>query len=199
MKEENSKNSLLDALLPTNDGWETARLRKVYVAIFLTVALLVLDILADTLNWLSVLSHLLVETAAVALLLGLLVWLQWQLLLAREETQSWQTRAHDAEQDVVRWKQESQDLLAGLGQAIDRQFAEWQFTDAEREVGLLLLKGLSFKEIADVRKTSERTVRQQAGELYRKSSLRGRSEFSAFFLEDLLLPRSPEPHSAPQS
>jgi len=60
-------------------------------------------------------------------------------------------------------------------------------TPAEREVGLLLLKGLSHKEAA-TRATSETTIRQQALAIYRKSGLRNRSELSAFFLEDLLLP-----------
>jgi hypothetical protein len=50
---------------------------------------------------------------------------------------------------------------------------------------------LSHREIADVRSTSEATVRQQALVIYRKSGLRNRSELSAFFLEDLLLPRTP--------
>ena len=57
---------------------------------------------------------------------------------------------------------------------------------AEREIGLLLLKGLSLKEVADVRGTSERTVRQQAQQLYRKGGLAGRTELAAYFLEDLL-------------
>ncbi len=57
-------------------------------------------------------------------------------------------------------------------------------------MGLFLLKGLSLKEIASLRNTSERTVREQARSLYRKSGLPGRSSLSAFFLEDLLLPRS---------
>jgi len=39
---------------------------------------------------------------------------------------------------------------------------------------------------------SERTVRQHAVAVYRKSGLAGRAELSAFFLEDLLLPRSAE-------
>jgi DNA-binding NarL/FixJ family response regulator len=56
-------------------------------------------------------------------------------------------------------------------------------------VGLLLLKGLSLKEAAEARQTSERTVRQQALAVYRKAGLAGRAELAAFFLEDLLLPR----------
>ena len=59
---------------------------------------------------------------------------------------------------------------------------------AEEEVGLLLLKGLSMKEIADLRGTSERTAREQAGAVYAKAGLSGRAELSAFFLEDLLPP-----------
>ncbi len=52
----------------------------------------------------------------------------------------------------------------------------------------MLLKGLSHKEISEIRSTSETTIRQQALAVYRKSGLRSRAELSAFFLEDLLLP-----------
>jgi hypothetical protein len=52
----------------------------------------------------------------------------------------------------------------------------------------LLLKGLTHKEIAEARSTTETTIRQQALALYRKSGLRSRAELSAFFLEDLLRP-----------
>jgi DNA-binding NarL/FixJ family response regulator len=62
-------------------------------------------------------------------------------------------------------------------------------TEAEREVALLLLKGLSNKEIAAVRAASERTVsREQAQSIYSKAGLTGRATLSAFFLEDLLAP-----------
>ena len=79
-------------------------------------------------------------------------------------------------------------MLQGLGAAIDRQFDRWALTPAEREVALLQLKGLRHKAIADLRNTSERTVRQQALAVYRKSGLNGRNDLAAFFLEDLLLP-----------
>ena len=97
------------------------------------------------------------------------------------------------ELDVARiqgrhWRDETRALLKGLGEAIDRQFLTWKLTDAEREVGVLILKGLSLKEIAGVRVTSERTIRAQARSLYAKAGLSGRAALSAFFLEDLLAP-----------
>jgi DNA-binding NarL/FixJ family response regulator len=42
------------------------------------------------------------------------------------------------------------------------------------------------KEIAEIRNTQEKTVRQQATTIYKKSELSGRQELAAFFLEDIL-------------
>ena len=86
------------------------------------------------------------------------------------------------------WRDETRSLLKGLGEAIDRQFLTWKLTEAERDVGLLILKGLSLKEIAAARVTSERTIRAQARSIYAKAGLSGRAALSAFFLEDLLAP-----------
>jgi DNA-binding CsgD family transcriptional regulator len=69
---------------------------------------------------------------------------------------------------------------------IKEQFETWGLTPGEQQVALLLLKGLSLKEIASVRETKEMTVRQQASSIYAKSNLVGRHEFSAWFLEDFL-------------
>ncbi|MFD0738862.1 helix-turn-helix transcriptional regulator [Lysobacter koreensis] len=87
-----------------------------------------------------------------------------------------------------RWRSEARTYLDGLGAAIETQFSRWNLTEAEREVALLLLKGLSSKEIAQVRSVSERTVREQARAVYAKAGLTGRTALSAFFLEDLLAP-----------
>jgi DNA-binding CsgD family transcriptional regulator len=104
-----------------------------------------------------------------------------ELVAARAEVRRWA-------EDSKRWNREAQDVLQGLGEAIDRQFDRWGLSPAEREIALLQLKGLRHKEIAELRQTSERTVRQQALAVYRKSGLNGRSDLAAFFLEDLLLP-----------
>jgi DNA-binding NarL/FixJ family response regulator len=84
------------------------------------------------------------------------------------------------------WRREAQQHVAGLGAAIDRQFESWGLTAAEREIGSLMLKGLSHKEIAIVRGTSDPTVRHQATTIYQKAGVESRTAFCAFFLEDLL-------------
>lgn len=91
--------------------------------------------------------------------------------------------------DNQKYREESRRFLEGMGILIDNQFGSWGLTLSERDVALFLLKGLSHKEIANIRETSEKTVRQQAGQVYLKAKLEGRAQLSAFFLEDLLLPR----------
>ncbi|GAA6137465.1 hypothetical protein NBRC116583_12120 [Arenicella sp. 4NH20-0111] len=91
-------------------------------------------------------------------------------------------------QDLIVWKSRASKLLLGLGLEIDQQFDSWVLTKAEKEVALLLIKGISLKELAYLRSTNEKTVRQQASSIYSKANLESRAELSAFFLEDLLLP-----------
>ena len=83
------------------------------------------------------------------------------------------------------WRGKVQTHLAGLKEGMDVQFRDWGLTTAESEVGLLILKGLSHKEVAALRATTEATVRQQAQSIYRKAKLPGKTAFSAYFLEDL--------------
>ena len=92
--------------------------------------------------------------------------------------------AAESERDKAR------EILSGLGEEIDKQFDTWGLTAAEREVALLILKGLRHKEIATARNTAERTVRQQALAVYKKAGLDGRTDLAAFFLEDFLPPRT---------
>lgn len=69
---------------------------------------------------------------------------------------------------------------------IQAQFGEWHLTESEKDVALLLLKGLSLREIALLRHTMEKTVRQQASDIYSKSGITGRYALSAWFFEDFL-------------
>ncbi len=77
--------------------------------------------------------------------------------------------------------------LAGeLLTVIHDQFASWGLSTSEREVALLLIKGLSMKEIAALRGVKEKTIRHQATSIYAKSGSTGRHELAAHFIEDLM-------------
>ncbi len=77
--------------------------------------------------------------------------------------------------------------LAGeMASVITEKFAEWRLTPSEHEVALLLIKGLSMKEIAEARQVKEKTVRLQATNIYAKSGTAGRHELAAYFIEDLM-------------
>jgi DNA-binding CsgD family transcriptional regulator len=75
---------------------------------------------------------------------------------------------------------------------VEREFGRWELTDAERSIAHLMLKGLRFKDIARARKTSDRTVRQQAQAIYRKAGLDGRTDLAAYFLDSVLGARENE-------
>ncbi len=69
---------------------------------------------------------------------------------------------------------------------MQRQFDRWGLSPSEKEVALLLIKGLSMREIATLRDVREKTIRQQATGIYAKSGYAGRHELAAHFVEDLL-------------
>jgi len=91
-----------------------------------------------------------------------------------------------ADQQIANITQEMRSARHQYSELIHQQFENWQLTISEQQVAMLLLKGLSFKEIAAVRDTREKTVRQQASTIYAKSGVDGRHAFAAWFLEDFL-------------
>ncbi len=73
-----------------------------------------------------------------------------------------------------------------LSDVINAQFQSWTLTPAERDVGLLALKGFDVAEIAELRGAAQGTVRAQLTRIYSKAGVSGRAQFAAFFVEDLL-------------
>jgi len=130
--------------------------------------------------------HLLIEGILFVLSGGVFVMGVRQLTRARQEVTVLKSDLDRIHQEKEQWKRETHQLLAGLSQKIEGQFSQWQLTPAEKEVGFLLLKGISLKEIADIRQTQLKTVQQQSQSIYQKTRLASRSELAAFFLEDLL-------------
>lgn len=89
--------------------------------------------------------------------------------------------------NAVQTEKEKIARLSGeLFSVMNKQFADWKLSRTEHDVALLLIKGLSMKEIAEVRQVKEKTVRQQATQIYAKSGYAGRHELAAHFIEDLI-------------
>ena len=125
----------------------------------------------------------------VALLVATAVIASLAAIQIREESANRLALVSDLERakdEGREWRQRAENQLDQYRQAIVEQFDEWDATDAERDVGQLILRGLSHKEIARLRNTSEATVRQQAQSLYRKANMPNKGAFSAYFLDDVL-------------
>ncbi len=162
--------------------------KHISICLLLVMIISIQDLIEDAISKQSW-YYFLPDLAYFGILLWLLsyLWRHTPLTLKKQNlilTQEVIKQHRDAED----WSNRAKNLLNGLGEIISQQMNVWKLSSAEKQVALLLLKGLSLKEIAALRQTSERTVRQQATQIYNKSGVNGRAELSAFFLEDLLLP-----------
>jgi DNA-binding CsgD family transcriptional regulator len=155
------------------------------------IILLVLVVLASGIDLYSDVSHgaTLQHTVKEGLIMLFsfagIVWLLYSLREQQGEISELKA-ALDSQQPPQR--QPEQYVLEArkrFSEMVTQQFSAWDLTRSEKEVGWLLLKGLSLKEIAVIRETLEKTVRQQASAIYRKADLPGRHAFAAWFLEEL--------------
>ena len=155
--------------------------------IFLTFFSLVflVDILLDLKENIP-LSHVWHEALLFGISLVALIW-QFVMITGKQKLIGQLDRELlDTRHNWEEFRKKNRSHAEAIRKLIDEQFVSWQLTEGEKDVALLLIKGLSMKEIADLRQTQEKTVRHQASNLYRKAGISGRQELSAFFLEDIL-------------
>ena len=131
-------------------------------------------------------EHLVLEFCLILLSLGGIVYLVLETFKHKRKNQTLEVQLADTQKNLSETQSRVKKVGQQYRQVIREQLEEWQLSESENEVAMLLLKGLSFKEIAEVRETQEKTVRQQASSLYKKTGLAGRHEFAAYFFEDLL-------------
>jgi len=120
------------------------------------------------------LSHILLEA-------GIFIAVLLALAFAAKRIVDLYATITDTRSEVSRLKRH-------LTQVIRAEFEQWQLTASEKEIALLLIKGLSMREIADIRQVKEKSVRQQSTGIYTKARVANRHELSAYFIEDLLTP-----------
>ncbi len=154
--------------------------------LFLVIAINTTDFLKDILHgddWL----HVTLEMITVFLSL-------WGIVMIVQQINNRSLRISQLNKEVQKSQKDlalSRTKLKEIGREysiyLHKQFDDWGLTPSEKDVALILLKGLSFKEMAEVRDTKEKTIRQQASTIYKKSNVSGRHEFAAWFFEDMLV------------
>ncbi len=131
-------------------------------------------------------THVAQEAVVLTLSLIALAWLLFDLRQHTIELKKLRDELLHSKSPSLPQKKYIVQAKTSLSHVISQQFEDWQLTKSEKEVGWFLLKGFSLKEIAVLRETLEKTVRQQASSIYKKAGLNGRHSFSAWFIEDVL-------------
>jgi DNA-binding CsgD family transcriptional regulator len=175
----------------------SARTERVIAFWLLVSAALILGLdVAGDIHEGSPLGHWMTELvlAVLAIFSAAVVGLRY--LQMHSELRNTREGLESAIQELDRFRAESCKYIRGLSEVMDEQFERWKLTPAEKEIALLLIKGMSHKEVAEIRNTSERSARQQSLVIYQKSGLSGRAALAAFFLEELLSSPKPTGHQA---
>lgn len=73
-----------------------------------------------------------------------------------------------------------------MSEVIDTFFSDWGLTPSERDVALMVLKGIDNDTIAKMRGTAPGTVRAQCTSIYGKAGVDGRAQLFSVFMEELL-------------
>ncbi len=129
--------------------------------------------------------HLLAETtAALALAVGVVyLMIELRRVLSRMDRMETGLRAARGEMVAI----------------IEDFFRRWGLSPAERDVALLLLKGVDNETIALVRGTAKGTIRAQSASIYAKAGVDGRAQLISLFLEELLADDAGLPGGAAES
>jgi DNA-binding NarL/FixJ family response regulator len=156
------------------------------IAVLALVGVATLIDIAFDLYYGSTLAHISIELVLVMLSVSGVLWLVQHLHLQKRALEQIKREIAEEKQKKPAAPAAGHEARRTLGEIMRQQFQSWRLTGGEQEVAILLLKGLSFKEIAGVRETHEKTVRQQASAIYKKAGVSGRHAFAAWFIEDFL-------------
>jgi len=153
-----------------------------FVMLLLVIAINTSDFIKDIMQG-DELLHIILEIITVGLSIAG-VFLLVRMIIYRANVDA---HVKKIEKDLSSTRSKLKEIGREYSKHIQDQFEAWTFTQSEKEVALFILKGLSFDEIAKIRNTKEKTVRQQASSIYGKSGVSSKHELVAWFLEDLLV------------
>jgi len=69
---------------------------------------------------------------------------------------------------------------------LKEHFVQWGLSPSETDVAYFAIKGMSNNEIAELRGTSDGTVKAQLNAVYKKAGLESRTQLLGYFIEELM-------------
>ena len=135
---------------PLHKPWQITLAGVSFIVLGICEALLVFDVLSEFTGFeISIYSEYHVELESVAVFsLGIsLLIVGANFLRLLRENRDFYAISEMATGEFLR--------------LIEEQIKAWKFSDSEREIALLLIKGLTMQEIADVRETKPGTIKSQ--------------------------------------
>ncbi len=127
------------------------------------------DVVNDILNDIAQGEYNLLHATPEALALGALLYALRKL----------NSRTVKAETTVSVFKE-------GAGVLLQRQLEGVKLSNSEKEITLLILKGLSSSEISELRNTAVGTVKTQTTSIFRKFQVKSRSELISQIVHEVL-------------
>jgi DNA-binding CsgD family transcriptional regulator len=155
------------------------------ITLICIIVLKIVDLNADVSDEADV-AHLIQESILILVSSGLFLFLIFDIRQRSNDAKALKAElaaSSEREQKVTAELHQSKQLFS---KAIEAQFNVWGLTPSEKEVAMFLLRGLTLIEIAEMRSTSEKTIRHHASAIYRKADCKGRHELAALFFENLI-------------
>jgi DNA-binding CsgD family transcriptional regulator len=119
----------------------------------------------------SALTHLVFEMLAC----GLLVY---SISLLLEDLR-------DSDEKVVEAIATIDNYKAGAQKLLSSKFDDWGLSEAEQDISLFILKGLSTNEIADLRGVTPGTTKNQITAIFKKVGVSSRTELLSILIQEM--------------
>ena len=135
------------------------------------------DFLSEVTGWkfLSALPWVLHEIFTLMTLVGLCVGMYFII------------RSYRLAANNTRYLAKQLDAATGAFQSgINGYFEQWGSSEAEKDIALFTIKGMTISEIAEIRRTKQSTIKTQSSAIYRKTGVASRSQLVSLLIEELL-------------
>lgn len=142
------------------------------------------DIIADLTQGANT-AHIIQESFLACAAFLLLIFLLHQTKIERDKNKKLSQKIEDITEQSNKVSEALINAKKVFGEEITNQFTVWKLTKSESDIALFTLKGFNSKEIANLRESSEKTVRNQLTSIYRKSGLNSKHTFIAWFMDGL--------------